>query len=450
MAKPRKTHVCSACGHSQTPWFAQCPQCDEFNTAEERSQLPASAPRAARALATSGEAARFESLEGISPNAHARSTSGIPDLDRVLGGGIVPGSFTILSAEPGCGKSTLASQMLAKLARAGRKVALVAAEESAGQVKLRFDRLGESGAGVAITQETAIERVVEGVLAAGYDLIVVDSIQTVYSLEAPGTPGGVGQVRECGQALMRLAKEHGVGVFLIGQVTKEGSLAGPRMLEHMVDVVLSLEGDRDGQFRVLRAAKNRFGSTDEIGVFTMTGAGLEGVEDPSAAFITRRSAPAIGSVLCPVIEGSRPVLVEVQALATPSNLQQPVRACRGIAPDRFRMLMAVLSRRCGLRLSSYDVYLQLGGGLKVDEPALDLACCLAVASAYADEPLPPGTAAAGEVSLLGEVRVAPQIERRRAEVARLGYGQLLTSAEADNVAGALAAHGLGRSGARED
>lgn len=442
MAKPRKSHVCSSCGHAQVPWFAQCPSCGEYSTAVEQAELPASAPRAARALATSGQAARFEALEAVSPNAHARSSTGVPDLDRVLGGGLVPGSFTVISAEPGAGKSTLASQVLAKLARAGRKVALVAAEESAGQVKLRFDRLGESGAGVAITQETAIERVIEGVLAAGHELVVVDSIQTVYSLESPGTPGSVGQVRECGQALMRLAKEHGVSVFLIGQVTKDGNLAGPRMLEHMVDVVLSLEGDRDGQFRVLRAVKNRFGSTDEIGVFTMTGAGLEGVDDPSAAFITRRSAPAIGSVLCPVIEGSRPILVEVQALATPSNLQQPIRACRGIAQDRFRMLMAVLSRRCNLRLSTYDIYLNLGGGLKVEEPSLDLACCLAVASAYADEALPAGVAAAGEVTLLGEVRVAPQIERRRAEVARLGYGQLLSSDEAETVAAALAVHGL--------
>lgn len=442
MAKPRKTYACSNCGRSQPTWFAQCPECGEYSTAEEKAELPASAPRAARALATSGQAARFEELEGVSPNAHSRSTTGIADLDRVLGGGLVPGSFNVISADPGAGKSTLASQMLAKLSRAGRKVALVAAEESAGQVKLRFDRLGESGAGVQITQETAIERVIEGVLSAGHDLVVVDSIQTVYSLESSGTPGSVTQVRECGQALMRLAKEHGVTVFMIAQVTKEGTLAGPRMLEHMVDVVLSLEGDRDGQFRVLRAVKNRFGSTDEIGVFTMTGAGLEGVEDPSAAFITRRSVPAIGSVLCPVIEGSRPVLVEVQALATPSNLQQPIRACRGIAPDRFRMLMAVLSRRCNLRLGTYDIYLNLGGGLKVDEPALDLACCLAVASAYKDKELAPGTAAAGEVTLLGEVRPAPQVERRRAEVARLGYGEMISAEEADDVASALAAAGL--------
>lgn len=374
-----------------------------------------------RAPAGAGPAASFSSLTDVDPTAHRRVTSGIPELDRVLGGGIVPGSYMLIGAEPGAGKSTLASQLLIKLAADGKRVAVVCAEESPAQVKLRFSRLGSDGEGIQITSETVVEQIVEALDAGGLDLLVVDSIQTVQSVGSSGTPGSVSQVRECGQLLMRLAKERGISVLLIGQVTKDGSLAGPRNLEHLVDVVMSIEGDRQGQFRLLRAHKNRFGSTDEIGVFTMTSEGLIGVPDPSAAFVTERPEPAPGAVLCPVIEGTRPIMVEVQALVNVSNMPQPIRACRGIDSRRFQLLLAVLSRRCNLRLGTCDVFLQIAGGINVDDPALDLACCMAIASAYRDSPLPAATVACGEVSLLGEIRAPSQAERRAAEAARIGY-----------------------------
>lgn len=419
--KTVKTHRCRACNHTQRPWFGICPECGEGGSAEEIIEAPATAPRAARPLLSGGAGASFGDLGAVSGDSHARTTSTIGELDRVLGGGIVPGSYIVLSAAPGAGKSTLMSQLLAGMAAQGRKVALVAAEESPAQVKLRFDRLGANGQGVAITSDTSVEGVVEAVVAGGYELVVVDSIQAVHSVESTGAPGAISQVQHCGQLLMRLAKEQGITVILIGQVTKDGSLAGPRLLEHMVDVVMAFEGDRDQQFRILRAAKNRFGSTEEIGVFEMTGKGLIPVEDPSSALGTRRSVGAIGAATCPVIEGSRPLLVEVQALVSATNLQQPIRACRGIDPKRFQMLCAVLSRRAKLRLGTCDVFLQVAGGIKIEDPALDLACCLAIVSAYENNPVPPNMAAFGEVSLLGEVRPAPQGDRRRSECQRLGY-----------------------------
>lgn len=419
MTRSRTRYVCSNCQNSESRWFGRCPACGEFNTVEEHSPV---AVRASGGRSSSaGAAASFAPLTDVDPAAHRRVASGIPELDRVLGGGIVPGSYMLIGAEPGAGKSTLASQLLIKLAGEGRRVAVVCAEESPAQVKLRFSRLGSGGEGIQITSETVVEQIVEALDAGGLDLLVVDSIQTVQSVGSSGTPGSVSQVRECGQLLMRLAKERGISVLLIGQVTKDGSLAGPRNLEHLVDVVLSIEGDRQGQFRLLRAHKNRFGSTDEIGVFTMTSEGLIGVPDPSAAFVTERPGPAPGAVLCPVIEGTRPIMVEVQALVNVSNMPQPIRACRGIDSRRFQLLLAVLSRRCNLRLGTCDVFLQIAGGINVDDPALDLACCMAIASAYRDNPLPAGAVACGEVSLLGEIRAPSQAERRAAEAARIGY-----------------------------
>ncbi len=405
----------------------------------EFDSVPDSAPRAARPLSSGGVAASFGDLGDVSPDAHTRSSSTIAELDRVLGGGIVPGSYMALSAEPGHGKSTLASQLLAGLAGKGARVGLVAAEESAAQVKMRFDRLGHNGRDVQITSETAVERVIDAALAGAYDLIVVDSIQTVFSLESSGTPGSITQVRECGQALMRLAKEGGTSVLLIGQVTKDGSLAGPRTLEHMVDVVMQLEGDRDQQLRILRAVKNRFGSTDEIGLFEMTGAGLIGVDDPSAALGTRRQSAPIGAATCPVIEGARPMMVEVQALVSPTSANQPIRACRGIDQKRFQMLLAVLSRHGQMRLGSHDVFLQLAGGIRVDDPALDLACCLAIASSYNESEVPLSVAAFGEVSLLGEIRPAPQSERRLSEASRLGYSSVIQAPAHTSVVACLEA-----------
>lgn len=433
VGRSRTSYVCSNCGHSDAHWFGRCRRCGEYNTAEETIVAPA----AATAGGGTVPAATFSDLVEVDPQAHARMPSGIAELDRVLGGGIVPGSYIILGAEPGAGKSTLSSQLLIALARAGRRVALVAAEESPGQVKLRFARLGSDGEDISISAETEIEAVISALEARGPDLVVVDSIQTVQHGESGGTPGSVGQVRECGQRLMRLAKEHGISVLLIGQVTKEGTLAGPRTLEHLVDVVLGLEGEREQPFRVLRAFKNRFGSTDEVGLFAMTGEGLVGVADPSTAFSATREEPAAGAIACPVIEGSRPIIVEVQALVNPSNLAQPIRAARGIDGRRLQLLLAVLSRRCGLRMGSMDVFVQVAGGLSVSEPALDAAVCMAVASAYYDRPPPEGAVACGEVTLLGEIRPAPQRERRVAESERLGHPRYIGAPACSTLAGAL-------------
>lgn len=435
--KTKREFRCSSCGHTQPSFFGFCPSCSEAGTASEQERLAKGAPRAARRLDAGGPAAAFTDLSGVASDSHTRRSCGIAEVDRVLGGGIVPGSYMVLSAAPGQGKSTLASQLLDRMSAAGMRVGLVAAEESIGQVKLRFERLGASGSGVDITTNTIIEQVMEGALAAQYDFLVVDSIQTVFSAESGGAPGTISQVRECGQALMRLAKEKGITVLLIGQVTKDGTLAGPRTLEHMVDVVMEFEGEREQPLRILRAVKNRFGSTDEIGVFEMTAQGLVAVDDPSQALGVRRSSPTVGAVICPVIEGSRPLLVEVQALVSPTNMQQPIRACRGIDPKRFQMLTAVLSRRAKMRLGTYDIHLQLSGGIRVEDPALDLACCMAIASAYSDSPVPANAVAFGEVSLLAEVRPAIQSERRRGECSRMGYDRIYGPPKYDQLTDAL-------------
>lgn len=438
MVAVKTRHRCIECGHEQVKWFGLCPRCGESATAEEIST------ETAAGRGTSAPPAQFAPLSGVSVSAAAHQPTGIDELDRVLGGGIVAGSYIILGAEPGAGKSTLASQLLVSWARAGRSVALVCAEESPAQVHLRFQRLGgtEYLDRIAVSAETNIDAVIAGVRAGGYDLVVVDSIQTVHVAGGTGVPGSPTQVRECGQRLMELAKREGIAVVVIGQVTKDGSLAGPRTLEHMVDVVLAMEGDAEGMFRVLHASKNRFGSTDEIGVFTMGAHGLEGVPDPSATLLTQRPAAAPGAAVCPVIEGTRPLLVEVQALVNPSTLPQPIRAARGIDARRFQLLMAVLSRRARLRLGSHDIYLQVAGGLKVEDPALDLAVCAAVASSYADTPIDETMVLAGEVTLLGEVRPVPQQERRAAEAARLGRGTMIGAPQQATLSEALSAAGV--------
>jgi DNA repair protein RadA/Sms len=420
MAKPRTSYVCTACGHEQNTWAGICPSCGQGATLEERV---AEAQRAGDRNPGPGvPAAEFRPLSEVKEIEGQRVSTGIAELDRVLGGGLVVGSFLVLAGEPGAGKTTLASELCLHLAGTGKRVAYVSGEESESQARMRFSRLGWDGSeGIDISSEVGVERVCRAIRDGDFDLAVIDSIQTMISEGVPGAPGSVSQVRECGQKLLRAAKSGKTSVLLVGQVTKGGEMAGPRILEHMVDAVLQFEGDRREQLRILRAVKNRFGNTDEIGVFEMTGSGLLGIADPSEIFADSAGARLPGSVLTATIEGSRPVLCEVQALVSPSNLPQPIRAVRGLDPKRVQMLLAVLQRKVGVRLGSYDVHINVSGGLKVDDPGTDLAVCLAVLSAAENRPPRQTYCAFGEVSLLGIARPAPQAERRRREAERLSY-----------------------------
>lgn len=417
MAKTKKLFRCTSCGHEQPTWAGICPECQEGGTLSEVSQP---AQRQGRPV-LSVPAAGFDNLANVTAEEHERISSGIGELDRVLGGGIVPGSLIVIAGEPGAGKTTIATEVILNLAAAGTAAGYVSGEESAAQARMRFERLGADldKIDLPLSTETSIERICSAI--GSYDLVIIDSIQTVFSEAVPGAPGSISQVRECTHQLMRVAKSEGTSIIIVGQVTKDGEMAGPRTLEHLVDVVLAFEGDRREQFRILRSVKNRFGSTDEIGVFEMTGSGLRGIEDASGFFVADRPAPLPGSALCTIIEGSRPVMCEVQALVEPSNLVQPIRASTTLNSKRVQMLLAVLSRKANYRLGSMNVFLNVAGGLKIDEPAADLAICLAVASAYEGRPVKDGVCAFGEVSLLGEVRPSSQDERRRREAERLGY-----------------------------
>lgn len=426
MAKAKSFYVCTNCGHRNITWLGTCPSCGEANTLVEREESDKHA-RAEHTVGTKEPATFTDLAEASADDARLaeRIQTGMGELDRVLGGGLVPASYIVLAGDPGAGKTTMASKLVLSLNEAGKRCAYVSGEESIAQARLRFERLagGKVPKGISITNEVSVERVIEAIAAHGFDLIVVDSVQTVYSEGIPGAPGSASQVRECAMKLMRAAKDHGTTVLLIGQVTKDSSIAGPRTLEHMVDCVLQFEGDRREQLRILRAIKNRFGTTDEIAVFEMTNEGLIGITDPSALFLEEENdALRPGSCLTAVIEGTRPVLCEVQALVAPSTLPQPIRSPRGLDTRRLQMLLAVLQRAAGIRIGSMDVYVNVSGGLRIDDPGADLAVCLAVASAAADEPTPlrARLCAFGEVSLLGTVRPAGQAERRRKEAERLG------------------------------
>jgi len=354
-----------------------------------------------------------------------RRAAGFPEVDRVLGGGLVPGSLVLMAGEPGIGKSTLLLQLAQAQAQDGEKVLYISGEESERQVRLRAQRLNLSGGGVFFVAETALERVVEHLESARPGLGIVDSIQALYVGDLPSGPGTVAQVRECVRRLMGWAKSRRVPLLIAGHVTKDGTLAGPRVLEHMVDVVLYLEGESLSAHRLLRSAKNRFGPTSEVGVFQMGSEGLTEVADPSRALLSERTEQAVGSAIVPTLEGSRPLVVEVQALTSPSVLAAPRRVANGVDYRRLLMLAAVLSQRAGLRLGSQDIIVNVAGGLRVSEPASDLAVSLAIASSYRNTPLRPGLAALGEVVLSGEIRAVSQLERRLQEASRLGFSRCL-------------------------
>ncbi|MFL5960682.1 MAG: DNA repair protein RadA [Gaiellaceae bacterium] len=406
---------CTECGYSAGRWFGKCPGCSAFGTLVEEA-LPGSAgPGSATARAPLR-------LVDVELEEAARIPTGISELDRVLGGGLVPASLVLLGGEPGVGKSTLLLMALRAIAET-RSSLLVTGEESVAQVKLRAERLGGAG-NVHILAETALETVCETLRVERPDVCVVDSVQTLHAAELGSAPGSVGQVREAAARLLRVAKECGVATILVGHVTKDGSVAGPRVLEHLVDCVLQFEGDRYHAHRVLRALKNRFGSTNEIGVFEMTGAGLTGVADPSEVFGRTVPGEAGAAVAC-ALEGTRPILLEIQALVAQSELAMPRRVATGVDPKRLAMIVAVLSRHGRLPLGQADVFVNVAGGVRIDEPGADLAVALAIASAARRVPVKAGIGAFGEIGLTGRLRPAAQTERRLEECVKLGLSSVV-------------------------
>lgn len=424
MPRTATRYVCQQCGFTSPRWLGRCPDCGGWNSLVEEAAPP---PTREKRGSTGG--AVPEPITQVDPTDGIRLRSGVPELDRVLGGGIVPGSVVLVGGDPGIGKSTLLTQVAALLAQTAPEVfgaaLYVSGEESARQIRLRAERLGAMRDHLLVLNETDCEKIVQAACAAKAHLLVIDSIQTMEDSALESAPGTVGQVRAAAAAFSRHARESGCPVFLIGHVTKEGYLAGPRVLEHMVDTVLYFEGDRRQAYRVLRAVKNRFGSTDEIGLFEMRESGLEAIENPSAALLAERSAEASGSAVAPILEGSRAILVEVQALVARSFLANPRRTSTGIELNRLHMLLAVLEKRLGLRLGDQDVYLNIAGGLRVLEPSADLATVLAVASSFRERPVERATVAIGEVGLAGEIREVPHIEKRLREAARLGFTRAL-------------------------
>ena len=416
-AKPKTQFVCESCGNDSPKWAGQCPSCREWNTLVEMRVDG----REARSRTWSGPAtAKVQELSAVSADRIPRLQLDSSEVNRVLGGGVVPGSLVLVAGDPGIGKSTLLLKLASDVAQAAGEVLYVSGEESATQVKMRAQRMGLSGDGLFLLQATGLDQVMAQLEARRPNLVVVDSIQTLYDDRLESAAGTVAQIRECTRLLMEWAKSVGVPVLLSGHVTKGGDVAGPRVLEHMVDVVLYMEGDPISAWRLLRAAKNRFGSTNEVGVFEMSNRGLNDVEDPSQAFIAERRDGAVGSVIVSTVEGTRPLLTEVQALTNPSMLPTPRRVANGIDFNRVLLICAVLSRQAGLPLASQDVVVNIVGGMRVSEPASDLAVALAVASSVRNAPVRPRLAAVGEIGLTGEVRRVPQLDRRVQEAARLG------------------------------
>jgi len=413
MAKAAAVHFsCAECGYSTGRWLGRCPGCGSFGTLAEESLPAANGSAQPKALLRLAEVEIDEAK---------RISTGVPELDRVLGGGLVPASLVLVGGEPGVGKSTLLLMALVSISR-DRRALLVTGEESTAQVKLRASRLGGAEK-VEILAETNLDAVCATLESERPDVCVIDSIQTLYSADVGSAPGSVAQVREAAARLLRVGKEAGVALFLVGHVTKDGSVAGPRVLEHLVDCVLQFEGDRYHAHRVLRAAKNRFGSTNELGVFEMTGAGLQGVPDPSAVF--GQSDGEVGAAVACALEGTRPLLLEIQALVSQTDLAMPRRVGTGVDPKRLAMIVAVLSRHAGLALGQADVFVNVAGGVRIDEPGADLAIALAIASAAKGVPLAPSTASFGEVGLTGRLRPATQAERRAQECAKLGLAAVI-------------------------
>lgn len=426
--KTRSIWRCQNCGAMSPRWVGRCSECGEFGTIVEEAE---EASGEQKKFAHKG--GRVVALTDATSKNSQRMQTGINEFDRVLGGGLVKGSLTLLSGYPGVGKSTLLLQMAGKIAQAGKNVLYACGEESVEQVGLRAHRLGLKDEPIGLLAEVDVDTIIATALSQRPDILIVDSIQTAFTVELSGAPGSVGQVRACASALMRLAKEHDITTILVGHVTKDGSIAGPRVLEHMVDTVLNFEGDKDNLYRIVRAGKNRFASTSEIGIFEMTGEGLLPVQSPSQAFIERHDEPISGSVYFASCEGTRPLIVEVQALVTKSYLPVPRRLANGIDTSRLLQVIAVLERRSGVSFANRDVIVSIAGGVRISEPAVDLALALALISAQKDSALEIDAVAFGEISLTGKIRRAPLAASREKEAQSIGFSTIYSSKRIDSV-----------------
>ncbi len=422
MAKGKKTvFFCQNCGHEESKWLGQCPACKEWNTFVEEKVTVSRGSTSAASEAGKERVSKVVTLSSVSVEEDERIRTGIAELDRVLGGGIVQGSLVLVGGDPGIGKSTLLLQVCQRLSDAGKNVLYISGEESGKQIKLRANRMGTFSEHLYLLCETNLELIRQTIERQKPDMVVIDSIQTMYNEEVSSAPGSVSQVRESTNILMQLAKGMNISIFIVGHVTKEGTVAGPRVLEHMVDTVLYFEGDRHASYRILRGVKNRFGSTNEIGVFEMRREGLAEVENPSEFMLSGRPENASGSVVACALEGTRPILMEIQALVCRSNFGMPRRTAAGLDYNRVNLLMAVLEKRSGLPLSNYDAYVNIAGGIRMNEPAADLGIVMAIASSYKNRVIPEDTIVFGEVGLSGEVRAVSMPEQRVAEARKLGF-----------------------------
>jgi DNA repair protein RadA/Sms len=442
MAKSRSRYVCQVCGNESPQWMGKCPACGAWNSFVEEI-----APSPVKARVPDGRTrtrpVRPSRLSEVEVGEETRILTGVTEFDRVMGGGIMHGSLNLIAGDPGIGKSTLMTELGRYLP--DRRILYVTGEESLRQVKLRAQRLGVDSEAFILFAETNVEEIVAAVEETDPDVMIVDSIQTIFRPDVQSAPGSVSQVRESAAALLHAAKSMDVATFLVGHVTKEGSIAGPRVLEHMVDTVLYFEGDRHHAYRILRAVKNRFGSTNEIGVFEMRDVGLREVANPSEIFLSERSYGISGSTVVCSLEGTRPILVEIQALVTPASYGTPQRAATGFDYRRLQMLLAVLEKREGLRLSASDVFVNVAGGVRLDEPAVDLGVIMAVASSFRDVPTDTGTVLIGEVGLGGEIRTVSQLELRLKEAAKLGFERAIVPK--NNLKGVVAPNGIEVTGA---
>lgn len=420
MAKDKLRFVCQECGYETIKWLGQCPGCKQWNTFVEEVVSSEKTKQQVTFLSNPPR-----SIQEIRPEQYQRLKTQFEELNRVLGGGIVPGSLILIGGDPGIGKSTLLLQVADQLARTYGKILYVTGEESSSQIRLRAERLQTTSKELYIQPETNLFSIEQGIAESAPVAVIIDSIQTVFNPEISSAPGSVSQVREASGQLMRIAKEKGIPIFVVGHVTKEGSLAGPRVLEHIVDTVLYFEGNRHHSYRILRAVKNRFGSTNEIGIFEMRQTGLVEVPNPSEAFLSERPQGVAGSVVIPSLEGTRPILVELQALVSSANFGTPQRMTAGVDYNRISLVLAVLEKKLGMYIQSQDVYINIAGGIRLSEPALDLGIAIACASSYRERPIDPQVAVMGEVGLAGEIRAINQVEVRVKEAKKLGFARVV-------------------------
>ena len=424
MKKIKTSFFCQSCGHASSKWLGKCPSCGGWNQfVEEEIREASEGPSSELHLHEAPQP-----IADIVADEKERLATGLAEMDRVLGGGVVPGSAVLVGGDPGIGKSTLLLQVCQRIAERGLKVLYCSGEESARQIKLRGKRIGADSDQLLVFVEIALENILAEIRRIEPHVVVIDSIQTVYASNLSSAPGSVGQVREASERLILHAKKTGIPVFLVGHVTKDGSLAGPKVLEHMVDTVLYFEGDSGHAYRIVRGIKNRFGPTNEIGVFEMRDDGLKEVANPSALFLSERPEKAAGSVVVPSLEGTRPILVEIQSLVIPTSFGMPRRTTIGVDHNRVSLLVAVMDKVCGLHLSGHDIFINVAGGVKVDEPAVDLGLVASMASSFLDRPVAPGTVVFGEVGLTGEVRGISQMETRLKEAARMGFTRCILPA----------------------